>query len=353
MPADIDTTSQLVKVLPHIAVISGISSLVGWSLRGKFGKTQPVKTAVSATPQAKDRTKNLEAALEKAKETQKSLKAELEALKSHSVSTTELEKANAEAQALRGSLYTETKRVSAMEADLKKAQDTIKNLNNRANEGDKAQKDRSFALENELSKTRQQLAVFEGRPDDTAGLHTEIERLRESVAVSTRYAGEVRKREVAAVEALEKAQAQLAEMGSNPRPAAVVSKKVGPVGDSDRVSAAKAEVLRLVEANKKKAPAAMGELPLAAEKLPVAPEKAPVAPENASVAPENASVPPEKAPVAAEEASVAPEEAAVAPEEASVAPEEASVAPEKAPVATEEAPAIKKPAVPGDLFTLE
>jgi exonuclease VII small subunit len=249
MLADTSTISILTSVLPQIAIIAALSGLIGWSIRGKFTK-QPAAKPAAAAPQSRDRSKNLEAALEKSKESLKTLKSEHDALKASAVSSASLEKANAELDAARNALDSGTKRISALEADLKKAQDTIKNLNGRANDADKSQKDRSFALENELSKTRQQLAQLEARPDDTAVLHAEIERLRESVAVSTRYAGEVRKREVAATEALEKAQAQLAEAGNAPRAATVVSKKVGPVGDSDRVAAAKAEVLRLLESNK-------------------------------------------------------------------------------------------------------
>ncbi len=253
MLADTSSISILTSVLPQIAIIAALAGLIGWSIRGKFNKPAAAKPAVAAAPQAKDRAKNLEAALEKSKDALKAIRSEHEALKSTAVSAATLEKANAELDAARKALESESKRTSALEADLKKAQDTIRNLNSRANDADKAQKDRSFALENELSKTRQQLAQLEVRPDDTAVLHTEIERLRESVAVSTRFAGEMRKREAAATEALEKAQAILSEVGNNPRTAAVVSKKVGPVGDSDRVAAAKAEVLRLLESNKKAA----------------------------------------------------------------------------------------------------
>ncbi len=249
MLADTSTISVLSSVLPQIAIVAALSGLIGWSLRGKFTK-QPAAKPAAAAPQGKDRAKNLEAALEKSKDTLKTLKSEHESLKATAVSSATLEKANAELETARKSLEGESKRTSTLEADLKKAQDTIKNLNGRANDGDKAQKDRSFALENELSKTRQQLTQLEARPDDTAVLHAEIERLRESVAVSTRFAGEMRKREASAVEALEKAQVQLADLSNSPRPATVVIKKVGPVGDSDRVAAAKAEVLRLLESNK-------------------------------------------------------------------------------------------------------
>lgn len=251
------TLSQLSNLLPQIAIIAGVCGLAGWSLRGAFTKPAPAKAAPNNAP-SRDRSKNLESALEKSKASFKALKSEHDALKASAVPTAIFEKTNAELDAARKSIESGATRISALETDLKKALDTIKNLNSRANDADKVQKDRSFALENELSKARQQLAIVEGRPDNTAELHAEIERLRESVAVSSRFAGEVRKREAAVQEALEKAQAQLAEMSDPSRPA-LTSKKIGPVtspapvGDSERVAAAKAEVLRLLESNKQAA----------------------------------------------------------------------------------------------------
>jgi DNA repair exonuclease SbcCD ATPase subunit len=255
------TTSQFTNFLPQIALVAGIASLLGWIMRGLFAKPQPAgKPAASNDSASRERVRNLEGTLEKAKAAQKTLKAELEALKTSSVPTANLEKVTAELETARKAVDIESKRISALETDLKRAQETIKNLNSRANDADKVQKDRSFALENELSKTRQQLAILESRPDNTSELHAEIERLRESVAVSTRYAGEVRKREAAAVEALEKAQALLGNAGDAPRPA--VSTKVGPVmGDSDRVTAAKAEVIRILERNKETAAAEVSLVP--------------------------------------------------------------------------------------------
>jgi len=279
-----DTLTLLSKVLPQLAIIAVLCGFIGWSLRGRPAKTAPAK---SSTPIAdkgqQDRAKNLEAALEKSKAAHKALKAELENLQSGSVSKATFEKTTAELAATRSALDTETKRISTLETDLKKAQDTAKQLNARLNDGEKAQKERNFALENELSKTREQLAVLQNRPDDAAELHAEIERLRESVAVSSRFAGEVRKREAAAIEALEKAEAKLADLSDPSRPAAV-SKKIGPVVESDRIAAAKAEVIRLVEMNKQKEAAAavvaveeptviVEETIVVAEEIPVAVEE--------------------------------------------------------------------------------
>lgn len=279
-----DTLTLLSKVLPQLAIIAVLCGFIGWSLRGRPAKTAPAK---SSTPIAdkgqQDRAKNLEATLEKSKAAHKALKAELENLQSGSVSKATFEKTTAELAAARSALDTETKRISTLETDLKKAQDTAKQLNARLNDGEKAQKERNFALENELSKTREQLAVLQNRPDDAAELHAEIERLRESVAVSSRFAGEVRKREAAAIEALEKAEAKLADLSDPSRPAAV-SKKIGPVVESDRIAAAKAEVIRLVEMNKQKEAAAavvaveeptviVEETIVVAEEIPVAVEE--------------------------------------------------------------------------------
>jgi chromosome segregation ATPase len=246
-----ESLKLLSQALPQLAVIAAICAWIGWTLRGKSNK--PAEATAKAQPTKEkglDRAKNLESALEKAKAAQKSIKAELEQLQAQSVSKSDLESATAELDTLRQSIAADAKRSAALEADLKKAQDTIRNLNARANEANKSEKDRNFALENELSKTRQELAILQERPDDSATLLAEIERLRESVAVSTRFAGEVRKREAAANEALEKAQAQIAAISDPSRPAPAPSKKVGPVAESSRIAAAKAEVLRLLEQNK-------------------------------------------------------------------------------------------------------
>ena len=277
LAATTTAASQFSSFLPQIALVAAISILIGWLLKGQFTKAKPVKAAVAPDAPNRDRAKNLEAALDKSKAAHKALKSELEALQAASIPTATFEKTTIELETVRKTLDAEAKRISTLETDLKKAQDTIRSLNARANEGDKTQKDRSFALENELSQARQKLAQLEARPDDSAVLHAEIERLRESVAVSSRFAGEVRKREAAAVEALEKAQAELAAIGDPARAVAKVAKKVGPVGDSDRVAAAKAEVLRLVEKNKQAPPAPVEEPVVAAVEEAVAVEAEPAA----------------------------------------------------------------------------
>jgi len=304
------TTTLFTSFLPQIALVVAISILIGWALKSRFSKPKPSKVTATTENPNRDRTKNLEAALEKSKATHKELKAKLEALEAATVPTATFEKTNAELESTRKTLDTETKRISTLETDLKKAQETIKNLNARANEADKAQKDRSFTLENELSQVRQKLAQLEAQPDDSAVLHAEIERLRESVAVSSRFAGEVRKREAAAVEALEKAHAELAALADPSNTVAKVSKKIGPVGESDRVAAAKAEVLRLIEKNKQApAPAAEEIAPIATEES-VAAEAEPIAiiEEPVSIIEEPAPIIEEAPPAAIEQESPAHEE---------------------------------------------
>ena len=291
-----ETLTHLSAVLPVLAVLAAVFGFLGWSVRGKSNQPATI-TATKAAPSSdkgqQDRAKNLESALEKSKAAHKNLKAELETLQASSVSKTTLETAAAELEVARKALETETKRSLSLEVDLKKSQDTVRNLNSRANDGEKAQKDRSFALENELSKTREQLAILQNRPDDSAVLNAEIERLRESVAVSTRFAGEMRKREATALESLEKVQSQLASMGDSSRPAAV-ARKIGPVVDSGRIAAAKAEVIRLVELNKQKvaeisvlaAPVMVAALPAIVEKTPIFAEETPIFPEETPIFPE-------------------------------------------------------------------
>lgn len=257
------TLTELANNLPQLAVIAAVFGFIGWSLHKLVSKPaaekpSAAKPASSAEKGRQERLKNLEASLEKSKAAQKALKAELAELREKSVPAADHESTTRELEAARKSLETESKRLTTLDSELRKSQETIKHLNARANEADKAQKDRSFALENELSKVREQLAIFQNAPDDTSELQAEIERLRESVAVSTRYAGEVRKREAAAVEALEKMQAKLAGTAEPARPAAG-ARSVGPVPDSGRIAAAKAEVIRLVEMNKQKEAAALAE----------------------------------------------------------------------------------------------
>ncbi len=248
-----ETLALFSKALPQLAVLAAVCIYIGWSMRGPSKKATPAKPIATNDKPQSERPKNLEASLEKTKTALKSAKAELEALQSASVSKATFESAKSELNAARNSLESEAKRISVLEADLKKAQDTLKTLNTRLNEGEKAQKDRSFTLENELSKTREQLAILQNRSDETAPLESEIERLRESLAASTRYAGEMRKREAAAIEALEKAEAKIANPSDPSRPATpAASRTIGPVGDSDRIAAAKAEVIRLVEMNKQR-----------------------------------------------------------------------------------------------------
>ena len=255
-----ESLTLLSKVIPQLVFIAVMAGVIGYMIRGAFAKSAPTKSTGPEKPQ-QDRAKNLETALEKSRAAHKSLKAELESLQSASVSQATFTAAAAERDAARTALETESRRLAALEADLKKSQDTIRQLNNRANDGEKAQKDRSFALENELSKTRQQLALLQDRPDDSAELRAEIERLRESVAVSSRYAGEMRKREATAVDALERAESRPTAAGA--------SKKIGPVVDSGRIAAAKAEVFRLVELNKQRESLPIDDSPdAAAEPLP-------------------------------------------------------------------------------------
>jgi hypothetical protein len=129
----------------------------------------------------------------------------------------------------------------------------------------------------------------------------------------------VRKREAAAIEALQKAEAKFADLGDSSRPAAV-SKKIGPVVDSGRIAAAKAEVIRLVEMNKQKEIAAV-----------IEPEAPIIEPEVLAIEPEGVVIEPE-API------IEPEDAVNEPEGISNEPEGAVNEPEaptipKAPLA--------------------
>ncbi len=319
---------NLSTILPIVAVTSAVSGFLGWSMRAPAKSTAPAKSAPTADKGQQERVRNLEASLEKSKANHKVLKSEFESLQSGSVTQAAHQKVVSELDAARKASDNEAKRISALEADLKKSQETIKHLNARTNEADKAQKDRRFALENDLSKAREALALVQNRPDDSAGLQAEIERLRESVAVSTRYAGEMRKREAAAVEAREKVENRLAELGANAQP--VVSKKLGPVADSGRIAAAKAEVIRLVELNKQKESAAV------VEDIPVVAEEAEAIADTPEVVEEQVKVVPEEVQVIAAEDRIVSEHVEVVSDEVEVVAERAEVIADDVKVVTEE-----------------
>ncbi len=276
-----ETLTNLSKVLPQLAVLAAVFGFIGWSIRGLSAKpevaTKPGKPLPANDKGRDERVKNLETTLEKERASKKAIKAELDSLKASTVIKESHDNALAELEAAHQSLASESKRTAALETELKRVQETLKGHNSRANDSDKSQKERDFALQNELSKARHEVAALRDRPDDSSKMEEEINRLRESVATSTRFAGELRKREGAAQEELEKLKIQLADVMRG-QPAAP-ARKLGPVGDSNRVAAAKAEVLRLVEKNKRDhsaqaAPAVTDEAP-----LPIMPAAAVVEPE--------------------------------------------------------------------------
>jgi hypothetical protein len=152
--------------------------------------------------------------------------------------------------------------------------------------------------------------------------------------------------EAAAVEALEKAEAKLTELSDPSRPA-VVSKKIGPIADSSRIAAAKAEVIRLVEMNRQKEAAAVAEVVVAEPEAAIAePEVAVAVAEVVVVEPEVVIAEPEE--VGAEFAAVVAEpEVAVAESETPIAEAETDG------VASEAAPVVKKAPAHAELFSLD
>ena len=128
-----ESLTLLSKVIPQLVFIAVMAGVIGYMIRGAFAKSAPTKSAGPEKPQ-QDRAKNLETALEKSRAAHKSLKAELESLQSASVSQATFTAAAAERDAARTALETESRRLAALEADLKKSQDTIRQLNNRAND---------------------------------------------------------------------------------------------------------------------------------------------------------------------------------------------------------------------------
>ncbi|MEI7910476.1 MAG: hypothetical protein WCK77_12630, partial [Verrucomicrobiota bacterium] len=201
----------IIKLLPLLAVTALLFGLFGWWLRRKF-HAPVVSSHKPHTPDdlpARERVKKLENALAKSETAQKSLKQDLESLQAKTVSKQTLDKAAKDLSDAQHRLEADQKRISTLETDLKKARDTLNTLNSATAETNKGLRDRTFVIENELSKTREALAILEARPDNSLALQSEIDRLRETLTNSTRVIGELRKQESASAITLAKCQAKL------------------------------------------------------------------------------------------------------------------------------------------------
>ncbi len=249
----------IIKLLPYVAVCALIGGFIGWYLRCKIGKCNGHSLqAVAAPTQAKPsadaaaRTKKLQEKLKQAEVLNVTLKNDLDSLKTKSVSISEKEVSQGDISAATAELAQEKERIAALTANLKKAQETIISLNAKLNVDVKEQKDRTFLLENELSQVREQLQRFQGSTDDSADLRSELDRAREMAANATRFAGESRKREALLTDENETLKAKLAKLAQVAASATVTaahafaaSIPAKPVGDSEAVIKAKAEVARL------------------------------------------------------------------------------------------------------------
>ncbi len=236
------SNSVFSESLPEVVGIAVGAMIIGWFLHAWLRKPKAVATNPSQAPAKNDRSASLQNQLEASKLSNKSLKAELESLKQSTIAPDQHHAMSEQFQQARAELAQSAQRHQALEVDLKKSQSALKQLNARLQDTDKANQERRFSLENELSKVRQQLAEAGAQPEQVGQLEAEIIRLRESLATANRAAGEHRKRETLAQEALERARSSAENKPfSEPPPR---------VGDSDRVAAAKAEVIRLLEMNR-------------------------------------------------------------------------------------------------------
>ena len=202
----------IIKLLPILALTAALFGWFGWWLRRKFHAPLVSSSKPHATQDdlpARERVKKLENSLAKSETAHKSLRHELETLQAKTVSKHTLEKAAKELADAQHRQDADHKRIQALETDLKKARETLNSLNSAAAEANRGQRDRTFTLENELSKTREALAILEARPDNSLALQGEVDRLRETLTNSTRVIGELRKQETTSAQSLAKCQTQL------------------------------------------------------------------------------------------------------------------------------------------------
>lgn len=249
----------ILKILPYLGGCSLIAGFVGWYLHHKFA--QQLGSHAEPVNHSKDdqlRLKKIHEKLHKSEATNHELTNELNAIRSASVSKADHEAVAQLLAETKKSSDLERQRIATVEVDLKKAQETISAFHSKANSAVKDEKSRIFALENELSKTRAELIGLQGKGDDSTELHKELERMRESVANATRFAGEARKREAALADELETSKAKwekLSAVGAPVISAAALHQTFAsamPAVVSDNVAKARAEVARLNEERKQK-----------------------------------------------------------------------------------------------------
>ena len=218
----------VIKLLVLLSATAALFGYFGWWLRHKFHAPVVSSTKPATVPDdlpARERVKKLEHSLSKSEAEKKALKHDLETLQSKTISKLAHEKITKELAEAQHRLESDLKRIQALETDLKKSRDTVNTLNSNAADANKGQRERTFALENELSKVREALSVYESRPDNTLTLQAEVDRLREALTNATRVIGDLRKQETAAVEAMNKAQKKLeaALAKANPEETGAVS----------------------------------------------------------------------------------------------------------------------------------
>jgi predicted flap endonuclease-1-like 5' DNA nuclease len=243
----------IIKLLPLLAATAIIFSFIGWWLRCKLGHCGSQGAQSSGDDSAhRDRIRKLEDLLKNAEGANKAVKSEMEVLRLSSIDKSKFDTAAAALVAANSSISSDRNRITLLEADLKKAQAALQIHNSKSNESNKQDKDKLFALENELSKTREELAQLKETPDDTAHLKSEVNRLQDALSNATRVAGEMRKRETAASEALAKCEARIGGQETKNEATILPLFTTPPVRSADelaksaaKVAAAKAEVERL------------------------------------------------------------------------------------------------------------
>jgi chromosome segregation ATPase len=231
---DQGTLFFIVKLLPYLAICSTVAFLLGFFFSRPKSSKAAAPSAPAPTNDETNRLKKLQEKLQSSEASAKTLRQQLDSLKAESVTKTEHAKLGSELDSINEKWNTEKKRVAALEADARKAQDTTASLNARLNADAKTQNSRVIQLENELSQAREALslngtATVYAAPD----LQSEVDRAKETVANAMRLVGETRKREAALQQELDSLKKRV-ESGVAPRPSQLISTL--PYGTIETVS---------------------------------------------------------------------------------------------------------------------
>ncbi len=213
----------LLELLLYLILAAVIFGFLGWWLRGLFSSPKPASSEEKGTHQSansdanardREKIKKLETQLKNSESALQAIRSQHDSLQKASAPRETLDQAQQENAALKEAAAAAQKQAEALASDLKRAQATAATLNAKVNEGSKSQQAATLALQNDLAKTKEELARASTGGAALADLKKELEQVRESLAMANRSNSELRKSQATAAAALAACEARHSKVQS-------------------------------------------------------------------------------------------------------------------------------------------